>query len=44
MGVHLTAEQRRLAWAKRQALRTGIGFTALSNGFAFCGNLCRSKM
>ena len=23
-------------WAKRQALRAGIGFTALSNGFASC--------
>jgi hypothetical protein len=23
-------------WAKRQALRAGIGFTALSNGFATC--------
>jgi hypothetical protein len=24
-------------WAKRQAIRTGIAFTALSNGFAGCG-------
>ena len=23
-------------WAKRQALKAGIGFTALSNGFASC--------
>ena len=23
-------------WAKRQALAAGIGFTALSNGFASC--------
>src|SRR5712664_4147306 len=25
-------------WAKRQAMRAGIGFTALSNGFASCDN------
>ena len=25
-------------WAKRQALAAGIGFTALSNGFASCGD------
>ena len=24
-------------WARRQALKAGIGFTALSNGFASCG-------
>jgi hypothetical protein len=25
-------------WAKRQCLNAGIGFTALSNGFATCGD------
>ena len=25
-------------WVKRQAARAGLGFTALSNGFAACGD------